>query len=94
MAGLRLLSLGSLTLRAGSQPASKDRDFWKVLLFHERDGLMMVKFMLKQYDLSLKTPVQLLSALLLDFVRFTHDLGEVCWPQHACKVVRPYPWRM
>lgn len=39
---------------------------------------MMVKSVLKQYDLSLKTPVQLLSALLLDFVRFTHNLGEMC----------------
>lgn len=38
MAGLRLLSLDSPTLRAGSQPASKDRDFWKVLLSLSRDG--------------------------------------------------------
>lgn len=50
---------------------------------------MMVKSMHKQYDLFLKTPVQLLSALLLDFVKFTHNLGEVCWPQHACKVAKP-----
>lgn len=40
---------------------------------------MMVKSVLKQYDLFLKTPVQRLSALLLDFVKFTHNLGEVCW---------------
>lgn len=55
MAGLKRLPLKSPTQRAGSHPKPKNWNFWKVLPFSNRDGLlMMLKPLPNQYDLSLK----------------------------------------